>query len=213
MPYFLLLPAGIVLFPSVADVARGGDRERLATLVRAGFEGAVAVVVPFVAVLAAAPGPALDLLVGHRYAAAAGALRLLAIAMGLLALAYALGSVLGGAGHGRQATTIAAAALVVEVALAAVLARRDGLTGAAAATAIATGLAALGLGLETWHRLGSFVEPTRLARLALAGVATYLIAARASGPLGLLVLGAAGCGAYGIAVVALRVVPRALVRG
>jgi O-antigen/teichoic acid export membrane protein len=212
VPYLLLVPAGIVLFPSVADVVRGGDDERLRNLVRTGLEGAIAVVAPVVAVLAAAPEPVLRLLVGAEYAGAATTLRLLACATGLLAVAFTLGSTLGGAGLARTATAVALAALALELVLAAPLARDHGIEGAATATLVASGLAAAGLGAAAWRRIGAIVAPARLARIALAAAAAYAVAAQASGPLGALLLGAGACVAYAALVVVLHVVPPSLLR-
>jgi O-antigen/teichoic acid export membrane protein len=212
VPYLLLVPAGAVLFPSVADVVRGGDAERLANLVRTGLEGAVVVVAPVVAVLAAAPGPVLQLLVGADYTGAATTLRLLACATGLLSLAFALGSTLGGAGLARTATAVAGSALALQLTLAALLARDHGNEGAATATLVASGLATLGLGVATWRRVGTIAAPARLARIALAAAAAYAVAAQASGPLGALVLGVAACAVYALLAAVLRVLPPSLVR-
>ena len=112
LTYFVIIPAGHRAVPGDG----GGDGLRV-TARGSGCWSAtasrerVAVVLVLVAVMAGARVPLLDLAFGAAYEGAATAFELLAPALGCLALAYTLASLLTGSGHPHPPMRVAAAAL------------------------------------------------------------------------------------------------------
>ena len=156
LTYFVIIPAGLVLFPAMADAMASHDRPRQRVLVGDGIEGAVAVVLGLVAVMTGARVLLLDLAFGPAYEGAATAFELLAPALGFLALAYTLASLLTGSGHPHPPMRVAAAALLLQLVLEYPLTKAYGMTGAALGTLIAATLCMLGQGLLVRSRFGTF---------------------------------------------------------
>ncbi len=212
LTYFVIIPAGIVLFPAMAEAMASGDRIRQRILVGDGIEGAVAVVLVIVAVMAGARVPLLDLAFGNAYEGASTAFELLAPALGCLALSYTLASLLTGSGHPHPPMVIAAAALLVQVVVEYPLTHAYGMTGAALGTLIAAGACLAGQIIVVRWRLGTFADLTRLARLLLAGGGAFAVASLASSRADVLPICVAATAAYVVMVMAMRVVPRRLRR-
>ena len=173
LTYFVIIPAGLVLFPAMADAMASHDRPRQRVLVGDGIEGAVAVVLGLVAVMTGARVPLLDLAFGPAYEGAATAFELLAPALGFLALAYTLASLLTGSGHPHPPMRVAAAALLLQLAIEYPLTSAYGMTGAALGTLIAATLCMLGQGLLVRSRFGTFGDVSRIARLLVAAGGAY----------------------------------------
>ena len=212
LTYFIIIPAGIVLFPAMAEAMASGDRIRQRILVGDGVEGAVSVVLVIVAVMAGARVPLLDLAFGTAYEGAATAFELLAPALGCLALSYTLASLLTGSGHPHPPMVIAAAALLVQVVIEYPLTHAYGMTGAALGTLIAAAGCLVGQIIVVRRRLGTFADPTRIARLLVAGGGAFGVASLASSRADVLPICFAAAVTYVVLVVALRVVPRRLRR-
>ncbi len=212
LTYFIIIPAGIVLFPAMAEAMASGDHLRQRTLVGDGIEGAVAVVLVIVAVMAGARVPLLDLAFGNAYEGAATAFELLAPALGCLALSYTLAALLTGSGHPHPPMVIAAVALLVQVIIEYPLTNAYGITGAALGTLIAAGGCLVGQIVVVRWRLGTFADVTRLARLAVAAGGAFAVASLSSSRSDVLPICFAATAAYVMLVIALRVVPRRLQR-
>jgi O-antigen/teichoic acid export membrane protein len=213
LTYFVIIPAGIVLFPAMAEAMASGDRRRQRILVGDGIEGAIAVVLGIVAVMMGARVPLLDLAFGPAYEGAATAFELLAPALGFIALAYTLASLLTGSGHPHPPMRVAAAALALQLAIEYPLTSAYGMTGAALGTLTASVVCLIGQGVLVRARLGTFGEASRIARLVIAAGGAYAVASLASSRIDVLPFCAAASVAYVALVVALRVVPRRLRRG
>ena len=111
LTYFVIIPAGVVLFPAMAEAIASRDQPRQRVLVADGIEGAITVVLLLVAVMAGARIPLLDLAFGSAYEGASTAFELLAPALGCLALAYTLASLMTGSGRPHPPMVVAASAL------------------------------------------------------------------------------------------------------
>jgi O-antigen/teichoic acid export membrane protein len=212
LTYFVIIPAGLVLFPAMAGAMVAGDRERQRLLVADGIEGAVAVVLVLVAVMAGARVPLLDLAFGSAYEGAATAFELLAPALGCLAMAYTLASLMTGSGRPHPPMTIAAAAFVLQLAIEYPLTKAYGMSGAALGTLTASVTCMIGLAVIVHLRFGTVGDPSRLARLGVAAAGAFAIASLATTKLNVLPICFAATVAYGVLVVVLRVVPRRLRR-
>jgi O-antigen/teichoic acid export membrane protein len=212
LTYFVIIPAGIVLFPAMAEAMASGDLPRVRILVGDGIEGAVAVVLGIVAVMMGARVPMLDLLFGPAYEGAATAFELLAPALGCIALAYTLASLLTGSGHPHPPMRVAAAALALQVAIEYPLTSAYGMSGAALGTLIAASVCLLGQVILVRARFGTFGDVSRIARLLLAAGGAYAVASLASSKANVIPICFAATVAYASLVVAFRVVPRRLRR-
>ncbi len=212
LTYFIIIPAGIVLFPAMAEAMASGDKIRQRILAGDGIEGAVSVVLVIVAVMAGARVPLLDLAFGDAYEGAATAFELLAPALGCLALSYTLASLLTGSGHPHPPMVIAASALLVQVILEYPLTKAYGMTGAALGTLIAASGCLIGQVVVVRRRLGTVGDPIRIARLLLAAGGAFAVASLASSRADVLPICFAATVTYVVLVVVMRVVPRRLRR-
>jgi O-antigen/teichoic acid export membrane protein len=212
LTYFVIIPAGIVLFPAMAEAMASGDKPRQRILVGDGIEGAVAVVLWIVAVMAGARVPLLDLLFGPAYEGAATAFELLAPALGCIALAYTLASLLTGSGHPHPPMRVAAAALALQLAIEYPLTSAYGMSGAALGTLIASTVCLLGQGLLVRARFGTYGDASRIARLLVAAGGAYAVASLASSKADVIPICLAATAVYAALVLVLRVVPRRLRR-
>lgn len=211
VPYYLALALGAVLFPAAAAAIGRADAASIARLVGDGIEGAIAVVLPVSVILAGGAAPLVRLFFPASLAGADRPLQLLAPAFGALAVAGVLASIANGAGRQRDAMLAAAGAVAAQVALGVVLARHHGGAGVATAT-LAACVACLVGQAAIVRRLadGLHLAPSRLLRLAVAGAVAFAIATIDVRPLLALPLAALAGLAYVVVLVALRVVPRAL---
>ncbi len=212
LTYYIMIPAGIVLFPAMAEAIASADRGRQRLLVKDGVEGAIAVVLVLVAVMAGARVELLDLAFGTEFEGAATAFELLAPAIGCLGLAYTLASLLTGSGRPVPPMVVAAAALVVQAAIGYPLTVAYGMSGAALGTLIAAGICVAGQALLVRRHFGALADPSRVGRLVVAAVGAFAIASQASSPLDVIPICAAATAAYVGLVLVLRVVPRRLQR-
>ena len=144
LTYFVIIPAGVVLFPAMAEAIASRDQPRQRVLVADGIEGAITVVLLLVAVMAGARIPLLDLAFGSAYEGASTAFELLAPALGCLALAYTLASLMTGSGRPHPPMVVAAVALAVQVAIEYPLTSAYGMSGAALGTLIAAAICLVG---------------------------------------------------------------------
>lgn len=213
VPYFMLLPAGQVLFPAMAELVAAGDDERLRRTVRRGVAGALTLLTPVVAILTGAARPTVDAVFGAKYLGAETAVELLVPAFGLLAVGATLAMVAAGVGRPRPAVAVAVVALVIQIGGGLLLAPDGGLRGAATATLVAAGVCLAGQALLVQRATGALVEPTRVARIVGAGLIPYLIATRAGSIVEVLLFGIVALAAYVALLFALRVAPELPRRG
>ncbi len=212
VPYYLALALAAVLFPAAAAAIGRADAGAVARLVGDGIEGAVVVVLPVAAILAAAAHPLVRLFFPAALAGSARPLQLLAPAFGLLAVAGVLSAIANGAGRQGQAMVAAAIAVGIQLALGLVLARHHGGVGVAVATLIACAACLAGQAAIVRRLAGGrlHLAATRLARVGIAGAAAFAVASVDVRPLLALPLAALATAAYAVLVVGLRVVPRPL---
>jgi O-antigen/teichoic acid export membrane protein len=212
LTYFVIIPAGVVLFPAMAEAIASRDHARQRVLVADGIEGAITVVLLLVAVMAGARIPLLDLAFGSAYEGAATAFELLAPALGCLALAYTLASLMTGSGRPYPPMVAAAVALGVQLVIEYPLTSAYGMSGAALGTLIAGALCLAGQAFLVQRSFGSLGDPSRLLRLVAAGAAAFGVASLASSKVDVLPICIAATAVYIGLVIALRVVPRRLRR-
>jgi O-antigen/teichoic acid export membrane protein len=212
LTYFVMIPAGVVLFPAMAEAMAAANRARQRLLVADGVEGAIAVVLVMVAVMAGARTPLLDLAFGSDFDGASTAFELLAPAVGCLGLAYTLASLLTGSGRPIPPMIVAAAALAIQAVIGYPLTVAYGMSGAAGGTLVAAVVCVAGQAFLVRRHLGALADPTRVARLVVAAGAAFAIASQASSRADVVPICLAATLAYAAAVYALRVVPRRLDR-
>jgi stage V sporulation protein B len=194
LPYQLVLSVSIVLFPVVARAHREGDRAAVAAYVRQAIRIALLASGLMVSVTAGLPGPLLELVFGADTAAlATGAMRVLALGLGNLALFGVLTAVLNAIEQPRLGLVVTALAFGFVVA--ACLLRVRGLPfgpelllQTAWATSVGLLLATAVALLIVLRAAGAVLAPASLFRVlgALAGalaVATWLPAGSALGTL------------------------------
>ena len=194
LPYQLVLSVSIVLFPVVARAHREGDRAAVSAYVRQAIRIALLASGLMVSVTAGLPGPLLELVFGADTAAlATGAMRVLALGLGNLALFGVLTAVLNAIEQPRLGLIVTALAFGFVVA--ACLLRVRGLPfgpelllqtawATSVALLLATGVALL----IVLRAAGGVLAPASLIRVlgALGGalaVATWLPARSALGTL------------------------------
>ena len=212
LTYFVIIPAGVVLFPAMAEAIASRDQPRQRVLVADGIEGAITVVLLLVAVMAGARIPLLDLAFGSAYEGASTAFELLAPALGCLALAYTLASLMTGSGRPHPPMVVAASALALQVVIEYPLTRAYGMSGAALGTLIAAAVCLAGQAVLVRSNFGSLGDPSRLLRLVVAAVAAFGVASLASSKVNVLPICLAATAVYIGLVIVLRVVPRRLRR-
>jgi len=116
LPYQLVLSVSIVMFPLVARAHRERDRARVASYVRQGMRIALVVTGLIVSVTSGLPGPLLTLVFGADTAAlGTGAMRLLALGLGNLALFGVLTAILNSIEQQRIGLIVTALAFVFVV--------------------------------------------------------------------------------------------------
>ncbi|HEX2233408.1 MAG TPA: polysaccharide biosynthesis C-terminal domain-containing protein [Thermoleophilaceae bacterium] len=222
--YALVGALAVPTVPTASRYTATGDRHRLRELALRGSRYTLALIVPVCVVLIALAEPILEVWLGERYGAGAGALSILSSYWLLYAALLVTPGFLVGAGRARELARVVAVVAVANLALTLALTPELGLEGPALGTAIPFALAfplllrlalgVSGLSLGELARQAWFPAYTTGAVLAAGLVALRLAAEPDS--LGA-VLAAAACGllAYWIAfyLVWLRRDERELVRG
>lgn len=179
--YFLVLPLGLALFPTVARTAK--DSLGLAATASWGLEVAIAAAAVLVAVIVALRDAILEIAYGTAYVAAGDIVLRLAPAVGLIAVASVLASAVAATGRPWLALTAPGAGLALQAVLLVPLARADGTDGAATAT-LAGGSLALAIALVlAWWRLGARLSLLRLLAQAAAAAVAFGIAHLGATPL------------------------------
>jgi stage V sporulation protein B len=141
IPYFLLTGLAVILLPAVAAATTRGHEAVLSTS-RAALRAAVLLVVPPAALIAATSSRLVELVYSERYGPGAGALSILAIGMGVIALSTVVASIVNGIGRAQATAAVTVGGTVLTLILCPVLILRFGEFGAALATT-AGGVASL----------------------------------------------------------------------
>ena len=181
VPYQLIISVTFVVFPLVSRATSGGDLEATRAYVRNAMRFSLLVLLAFAAPIAGASNGVLRIVYPAEYAAADGALSVLAFAMVAFALFVIAATVLGGAGRPGTAATIAAIALALVVGANLVLVGRAGanesaLVAAATGTAVGTAFALVAVGVVVHRQFGAFLPPVSVLRGLVAAAAATAVA-------------------------------------
>ena len=186
LPYQATVSLTMVVFPLVSRSTHDADRPRAARQVRQAFRFTVIVAGLLWIPLTATAEPLLGLLLGPRYASAAGALAVLLAATVLLAVLVVGITVLNSMGRVRLALAIAASTLALHAALLFALVRTSPDLGpsvtlrAAIATALAVTVGLAATLLAVWRAVGAAPPWATIVRIAVLGAiilpATRLVA-------------------------------------
>jgi O-antigen/teichoic acid export membrane protein len=162
-PFTLLLVTGrLPLGSAIARLGAARDRVRLQRGLRTASRAATAICAVFAIVLIAAPGAILGLF-GGEFTGGADALRILAVAALVNALAAFNGLVLTMGGHERSAMRWALACLVLDLVLCLVLVPPFGVVGAAIAALVSITMRNVFTTVEVRRRMG--IDPTVIGRM------------------------------------------------
>lgn len=169
-PFILLIAAGrIPLGAAVARLEAAGDRVRLQRGLRTATRALAAASTAVAIVLLVAPGPILGLF-GEEFTRGAGALRLLALAGLINAVAAFNGLILTMGGYERAAMRASLGCLVLDVALCLALVPPLGAKGAAIAALVSIAARNVVNSVAVWRLMG--IDSTVLGHAAAGGRAT-----------------------------------------
>jgi O-antigen/teichoic acid export membrane protein len=177
IPYQAVLAIAFVAFPMISKVTFDDDREKARLYVRKTLRFTAIFIVGLVAIFAALPEQALDLVFPREYQVAAPALSVLPLGIAAFGLMVVSNTIINGAGHPWRAMGVVLAALVAVVVAVTALVWSAG-PGPQALTATAAGTSAgmvVGLavsGVVVYRRFGTFWPWLSVLRVAVAaGVA------------------------------------------
>lgn len=215
-----LIAVNYMFSPFVADLHARGERDRLDGLYKALTRWVLAATIPLLLLLLILPGPVL-LLFGGGFDAGTTALRILLVGQFVNMATGSVGFILIMVGRTGWDLVVYAATLVLDVAVAFLLAPKLGAEGAAVAQSLALTLSNMARVYLVWRFV--HIQPFnrhsfRLGIPALAGgvvmLGTHLVMGGAAWPVDLAVSGISGTIAYAAVLVAAGLTPteRATVR-
>jgi stage V sporulation protein B len=180
IPYFLLTGLAVILLPAVAAaVTRGGEAVRSTS--REALRAAVLLVVPPAALIVATSARLVELVYSESYAPGAGALSILAIGMGAVALSTVVASVVNGIGRAGATAAVTVGGTALTVVLCPILIPPFGATGAALATTAGGTVSLVILTLLATSSIPHLIPLASVARICAAsgivGVAAWLVPA------------------------------------
>jgi len=173
IPYQAVLAIAFVIFPLISKVTFEGDRERSRVYVRTTLRSTMILIVGLVAVFAALPHQALDLVFPPEYAIAAPALSVLPVGIAAFGLMVVSNTILNGAGLPGRALGVVLASLAAVVACVTTLVSLSGpgpesLTATAAGTSTGMVVGLVISGIVVYRRFGTFWPWISLLRVAAA---------------------------------------------
>jgi O-antigen/teichoic acid export membrane protein len=177
IPYQAVLAIAFVIFPLISKVTFDGDQERSKVYVRTTLRFTMILIIGLVAVFAALPQQALDLVFPREYQAAAPALSVLPIGIAAFGLMVVSNTIMSGAGHPGRALGVVLGALVAVVVSVFTLVSKSGpgpesLTATAGGTSIGMVVGLVISGIVVYRRFGTFWPWLSLLRVGVAaGVA------------------------------------------
>jgi stage V sporulation protein B len=202
VPYFLLAGFTAMMLPAVARAAESGGDVR--QVVHQALRFGLVIIAPFVALLTGAAEETVRLLYGQDYVPAATAVRVLAPATALFALAALLASVLSGLGRAGRASAAIGSGLAVSFCVSIILIPGLGIVGAGLGTLAGSACAVVLLLWAAWHYHAITAPWLSVGRIAVAsavvGVGALLLRGDLTLLIGVPVLGLA----YGAVLIALR---------
>ena len=215
VPYQLIMPVPLVIFPMISQALSLGDEAAAARYIRAALRFSLLVLLAVAAPTAGAAKGVMMLVYPAAYAAGAPALAVLGLAMVCLALFVSSATIMTGAGRPGLAAAVAALAVVCVVGgnigfVSYVGVGEHTLLAAALGTASGTLLAVVLMGYAVYSRFGGFIAPLSVLRALAAATASYFAAhALASGgKLQTLLAAAAGALTFLVSLIALRELTR-----
>lgn len=216
VPYQLIMPVPLVIFPMIAQALSLGDEAAAARYVRAALRFSLLMLLAVAAPIAGAARGVMMLVYPAAYAAGAPALATLGFGMVCLALFVSSATIMTGAGRPGLAAGAAFMAVVCVVGgnlgfVQYVGVGENTLLAAALGTTSGTLVALVLMGYAVYARFGAFIAPLSLLRALVAAGVAYLAAhALASGgKLQTLLAAAVGFAAFAISLIALRELTRA----
>ena len=217
VPYQLIMPVPLVIFPMISQALSLGDEAAAARYIRAALRFSLLMLLGVAAPIAGAAKGVMMLVYPAAYAAGAPALAVLGVAMVCLALFVSSATIMTGAGRPGLAAAVASVAVVCVVGGNIGFVKYAGvgehtLLAAALGTGCGTLVALALMGYAVYARFGGFIAPLSLARALVAGAAAYLVAhalASSGGKLHTLIAAALGAASFVVTLIVLRELTRA----
>jgi stage V sporulation protein B len=215
VPYQLLMPVPLVLFPMVARAIAVGDEAGAAQYVRTALRFSLLLLLLVAAPIAGAAKGVMGLVFPVAYTAGAPALAVLVLAMVCFALFVGAATIMTGAGRPGLAASIGSVAAIAVVAGNLGFVKLAGvgehtLLAASLGTALGTVVALGAIGYAVYARFKTFIAPLSVIRALLAALTAYLVAHALgqSGKLQTLLAGLLGAVSYVVVLLASRELTR-----
>jgi stage V sporulation protein B len=216
VPYQLLVPVPLVMFPMISQAISQGDEAGAARYVRTALRFSLLLLLLVAAPIAGAAQGVMGLVFPDAYTAGAPALAVLVLAMVCFALFVGAATIMTGAGRPGLAAGIGSVAAVGVIAGNLGFVHYVGvgertLLAAALGTALGIGIALCAVAYAVYARFKTFIAPLSLARALLAASAAYFAAHsfNPSSKLQTMIAGIAGALSYVIVLLATRELTRA----
>jgi len=216
VPYQLLMPVPLVLFPMISQAISAGDEAAAARYVRTALRFSLLLLLLVAAPIAGAAKGVMGLVFPAAYTAGAPALAVLVLAMVCFALFVGAATIMTGAGRPGLAAGIGSIASLAVVAGNLGFVHYVGvgeltLLAAALGTALGTLVALLAIAQAVYARFRTFIAPLSLARALLAAGAAYIVAHNLGqgGKLQTILAGVAGALTYAVVLLVTRELTRA----
>ena len=215
VPYQLLLPVPLVMFPMISQAISQGDEAGAARYVRTAMRFSLLLLLLVAAPVAGAARGVMGLVFPAAYTDGAPALAVLVFAMVGFALFVGAATIMTGAGRPGLAASIGSVAVTCLIAANLGFVHYVGvgdktLLAAAFGTSLGIAVALVAMGYAVYSRFGTFIAPLSVARALVAALAAYFVAHTfgQSGKLQTLLGGILGALSYVLILIGTREVTR-----
>lgn len=181
VPYQLLVPVPLVMFPMISQAISQGDEAGAARYVRTALRFSLLLLLLVAAPVAGAAKGVMGLVFPDAYTAGAPALAILVLAMVCFALFVGAATIMTGAGRPGLAASIGSVAAVGVIGGNLGFVHMVGvgdrtLLAAASGTALGIGIALLAVAYAVYARFKTFIAPLSILRALVAAAASYFVA-------------------------------------
>jgi len=170
LPYYLLVPLGSVLFPSISRSSGMKDMARTRMLIGQSLRFTLMVAAPGVLLIAATSRNLLSLLYSSRYIPAAEPMSILAFGAGFMLLFLMLSSILNGGGREKIPMTLSLIGIPIAFSLNLLLIPRYGLKGAAASATVVSFFLMVSAAFWVYEGFRKLVPPISVLRICAASL-------------------------------------------
>jgi stage V sporulation protein B len=176
IPYFLIVPLNLILFPLISSSTFSGKRTRTQYYIQNSLRYTLAIMTLMAVIISASSREIVYLVYSSKYQGAVMPLSLLAIGMLFYSLLIASSTIISGSGKPKISLAIILSALLISFGLNYMLVPRYGLIGAAIATSF-TSLAALSVAvIYILKKFKAFIRIRSILNIFICGIVVYLIA-------------------------------------